>query len=99
MLISPLSFQLEKRKEVLRNQFIPMKIQPKKAIPEEDEESMVSYTITITIVLLGESAVFLNSVFSQVSRVLYEREAAKDLDEDEAIFNIEEELAKTVGIR
>jgi hypothetical protein len=32
-----------------------------------------------------------------VSRVLYEREAAKDLDEDEAIFNIEEELAKTVS--
>jgi hypothetical protein len=28
---------------------------------------------------------------------LYEREAAKDLDEDEAIFNIEEELAKTVN--
>ncbi|CAJ0641084.1 4880_t:CDS:2 [Entrophospora sp. SA101] len=27
--------------------------------------------------------------------MLYEREAAKDLDEDETIFNIEEELAKT----
>ncbi|RHZ66620.1 hypothetical protein Glove_306g88 [Diversispora epigaea] len=61
---------IEKRQEVLRNQFIPMKVQPKKPSPEDEEESMVS-------------------------KVLYEREAAKDLDEDEAIFNIEEELAKT----
>ncbi|GBC15653.1 mid region of cactin-domain-containing protein [Rhizophagus irregularis DAOM 181602=DAOM 197198] len=60
----------EKRKEVLRNQFIPMKVQQKKPTVEEEEESLVS-------------------------KVLYEREAAKDLDEDEAIFNIEEELAKT----
>ncbi|CAG8504433.1 14094_t:CDS:10 [Funneliformis mosseae] len=60
----------EKRKEVLRNQFIPMKIQQKKPTIEEEEDSVVS-------------------------KVLYEREAAKDLDEDEAIFNIEEELAKT----
>nr|CAG8569605.1 6710_t:CDS:10 [Entrophospora candida] len=45
----------EKRKRVLENQFIPMR----------------------------------------VSKMLYEREAAKDLDEDETIFNIEEELAKT----
>jgi hypothetical protein len=60
----------EKRKEVLRNQFIPMKVQQKKPTVEEEEESVVS-------------------------KVLYEREAAKDLDEDEAIFNIEEELAKT----
>ncbi|CAG8528762.1 14940_t:CDS:2 [Acaulospora morrowiae] len=60
----------ERRREVLRNQFIPMKVQPKKPAPEDEEESMVS-------------------------KVLYEREAAKDLDEDEAIFNIEEELAKT----
>ncbi|CAG8528625.1 3890_t:CDS:10, partial [Acaulospora colombiana] len=60
----------ERRREVLRNQFIPMKVQPKKQVSEEEEESMVS-------------------------KVLYEREAAKDLDEDEAIFNIEEELAKT----
>ncbi|CAG8608843.1 3898_t:CDS:10, partial [Diversispora eburnea] len=61
---------IEKRQEVLRNQFIPMKVQPKKPSPEDEEESLVS-------------------------KVLYEREAAKDLDEDEAIFNIEEELAKT----
>ncbi|CAG8498306.1 17770_t:CDS:10 [Dentiscutata erythropus] len=60
----------EKRKEVLRNQFIPMKVQPKKQTIEEEEESVVS-------------------------KALYEREAAKELDEDEAIFNIEEELAKT----
>ncbi|RIA95685.1 mid region of cactin-domain-containing protein [Glomus cerebriforme] len=60
----------EKRREVLRNQFIPMKVQQKKPTVEEEEESVVS-------------------------KVLYEREAAKDLDEDEAIFNIEEELAKT----
>ncbi|RIB19526.1 mid region of cactin-domain-containing protein [Gigaspora rosea] len=60
----------EKRKEVLRNQFIPMKVQPKKQTVEEEEESVVS-------------------------KALYEREAAKELDEDEAIFNIEEELAKT----
>ncbi|RGB35400.1 mid region of cactin-domain-containing protein, partial [Rhizophagus diaphanus] len=61
---------VKKRKEVLRNQFIPMKVQQKKPTVEEEEESLVS-------------------------KVLYEREAAKDLDEDEAIFNIEEELAKT----
>ncbi|CAG8539161.1 5052_t:CDS:10, partial [Racocetra fulgida] len=61
----------ERRKEVLRNQFIPMKVQPKKQTVEEEEESVVS-------------------------KALYEREAAKELDEDEAIFNIEEELAKTV---
>ncbi|CAG8450899.1 1417_t:CDS:10 [Scutellospora calospora] len=60
----------ERRKEVLRNQFIPMKVQPKKTTIEEEEESVVS-------------------------KALYEREAAKELDEDEAIFNIEEELAKT----
>ncbi|CAG8562724.1 16968_t:CDS:10 [Cetraspora pellucida] len=60
----------ERRKEVLRNQFIPMKVQPKKQTVEEEEESVVS-------------------------KALYEREAAKELDEDEAIFNIEEELAKT----
>ncbi|CAG8509629.1 3139_t:CDS:10, partial [Cetraspora pellucida] len=60
----------ERRKEVLRNQFIPMKVQPKKPTVEEEEESVVS-------------------------KALYEREAAKELDEDEAIFNIEEELAKT----
>ncbi|CAG8448022.1 11828_t:CDS:10 [Ambispora gerdemannii] len=60
----------QKRKEVLRNQYIPMKV-PKRTSPEEELEE------------------------STVSKVLYEREAAKDLDEDEAIFNIEEELAKT----
>ncbi|CAJ0641130.1 8028_t:CDS:10 [Entrophospora sp. SA101] len=60
----------EKRKRVLENQFIPMRVQPKKPTLEEEEESFVS-------------------------KMLYEREAAKDLDEDETIFNIEEELAKT----
>ncbi|KAG9297551.1 hypothetical protein G9A89_001492 [Geosiphon pyriformis] len=61
----------QKRREVLRNQFIPMKVQNKRSAAEEELEE------------------------SLVSKVLYEREAAKDLDEDEAIFNIEEELAKT----
>ena len=44
MLILTLNYYLkrEKRKEVLRNQFIPMKVQQKKPTVEEEEESVVS---------------------------------------------------------